>query len=277
MGPSRVVVLPFVLALVATTAQSEPTPTPTNAQIDSVDRSDTPQPPPANENQKPSLERWGLYNNVTMTVLTLVMAVFTGLLWGISKRQTAMIHTIERAYVTMSHHAPGADFGYGFTLTSTEKPAPHREVTIRASVRNYGNTPATVTDVSLRHYVGADLPDVPEYLAGPLECAFLVKDNSFTVTREFSILEDRMTAMAKGEVQLWFYGYVDYIDQFGQRHRAGYARVYDRSLDDRGLYRPDAAHLDDAAYRGRNNLPFAMKPGYNYDRQRKKGEGKDWP
>ena len=57
------------------------------------------------------------------------------------------------------------------------------------------------------------------------------------------------------------HGYVDYIDQFGQRHRGGYARVYDPRLDTEP---------------SRNNLLFITQKGYNYDRLRKRGEGSDW-
>jgi hypothetical protein len=54
---------------------------------------------------------------------------------------------------------------------------------------------------------------------------------------------------------MWLYGYVDYVDCFNQRHRAGYAREYDPAT---------------------GTLIFATQPGYNYDRLRIKGEGSDW-
>ena len=52
-------------------------------------------------------------------------------------------------------------------------------------------------------------------------------------------------------------GYVDYIDIFNRRRRTGYARIYN----------PGKAG---------NNLSFFKTAGYNYDRPREEGEGKDW-
>lgn len=43
---------------------------------------------------------------------------------------------------------------------------------------------------------------------------------------------------------MWLYGYVDYVDCFNQRHRAGYAREYDPAT---------------------GALIFVTQPGYNYD------------
>ena len=70
--------------------------------------------------------------------------------------------------------------------------------------------------------------------------------------------------------KLWLYGYVDYIDQFGQRHRAGWARLYEPDRDDRQYYPSD----DDFAKR--SNLVFVAEEGYNYDRERMPREGNDW-
>jgi GTP-binding protein EngB required for normal cell division len=41
-------------------------------------------------------------------------------------------------------------------------------------------------------------------------------------------------------------------------------------------YTNEAGTLDEKAYRARNNLVFVDQPGYNYDRERKQGEGEDW-
>ena len=52
---------------------------------------------------------------------------------------------------------------------------------------------------------------------------------------------------------LYLFGYVDYTDQFGQNHRAGYARRYDPNIK-----------------KGQNNLVFVTEYGYNYDEPRTK-------
>lgn len=151
--------------------------------------------------------QWWLTDGLTV-LFTGVITLFTVLLWKVSRTQVQMTRTIERAYVAMSHHPPGADFGYGFVVTSTEKPADHRELTVRLEVRNHGHTPARVTDVSLRHFIGTALPEGPEYLAGPPVRGFLVKDGALTVTRRFAVLQKYWATLAAGS-SLWIYGYVD--------------------------------------------------------------------
>ena len=106
-----------------------------------------------------------------------------------------------------------------------------------------------------------------------------MKDDSFNIFGEFDVEAADITRV-KADPKTWkFYllGYVDYIDKFGDRHRAGYARVYDPLENSEARY-TKAGVLDVKAYARRNNLPFVMTPGYNYDRPRekKKGEGNDW-
>ena len=60
------------------------------------------------------------------------------------------------------------------------------------------------------------------------------------------------------------------MDQFGDRHRAGYARLYGPRIDDPRLYKTDAEFV------ARNNLVFVSEAGYNYDRVRLPDEGNDW-
>lgn len=79
-----------------------------------------------------------------------------------------------------------------------------------------------------------------------------------------------MAVMEDEERKLWLYGYVDYRDRFGTRHRGGYMRRYERF--DRTAA-PDAlGHLPERY----NNLVFDPTPGFNYDRERERGEGNDW-
>ena len=63
--------------------------------------------------------------------------------------------------------------------------------------------------------------------------------------------------LAGGQI-LVVYGFVDYIDAFGVRHRGGYARQYVPNVQ------------------GNNNLVFLDHPSYDYDRPRRPGEGNDW-
>jgi len=61
------------------------------------------------------------------------------------------------------------------------------------------------------------------------------------------------------------------VDKFGKRHRAGYARLYQPSLDERRIYGTEED------FNRRSNLIFVpLQAGYNYDRPRTEGEGNDW-
>ena len=91
-----------------------------------------------------------------------------------------------------------------------------------------------------------------------LPSAFLVSNDSFNVSCSLLILGDvQFNNITMGELQLFVVGYVDYVDQFRERHRSGYGRRY--------------AHDADG-----NNLVFIDARGYNYDRVRLPGEGNDW-
>jgi hypothetical protein len=70
---------------------------------------------------------------------------------------------------------------------------------------------------------------------------------------------DGFKRIDEGQAILYIIGYVDYIDAFDRHWRGGYPRVYD----------PVRNGTD-------NNLTFVPAAGYNYDRARKPGEGRDW-
>ena len=65
------------------------------------------------------------------------IAHFTKTLWEISRSQLDHGRQVERAYVKMSHKAPGILFGSDW------------RVDISVDVKNFGRTPARITDVLL--------------------------------------------------------------------------------------------------------------------------------
>ena len=161
-----------------------------------------------------------------------------------------------RAYVKMSHLPPGLD-------TET--------LTIRIRVKNFGKTPARVTDLLIKPLVLTDgttsLPDpdysVSEKEIGESKQAFLVTNDKIFVTRKLPLSPADLAAIKDGLRSLYVYGYVDYIDAFKRRHRGGYGRVFVPSLDT-------------GPPQKRNNLNVVADGRYNYDRPRKPGEGNDW-
>lgn len=161
----------------------------------------------------------------------------------------------ERAYVKMSHVPPGIQW----------HKEDSRSFEIIVEVKNYGRTPTNVTDVVLSIKVlpnEESLPTVPSYTIKQREeipGGFLMPGDWFTYTGNFGLFDKFDDVYINKSSKIWVIGYVDYIDVFQQRHRNGYARVYNRWLDGGE----------------QNNLVLVTQAGYNYDRPRKKDEGND--
>ena len=198
-----------------------------------------------------SYAAWQIVKSLDVTAIaTVFIAIFTLTLWKVNRDQLAHNRKVERAYVKMSHTPPGVKFGE----------SGHFDITVE--IKNHGQTPATITDVLLTGYSlksGERLPIKPPY-DRPKDHepshAFLVSDDRFFSVMGLSGEESEINQVFKGERQFLILGYVDYIDQFNQRYRAGYARRFQDFPE--------------------NNLVFVTEPGYNYDRVRRRGEGNDW-
>ncbi len=198
--------------------------------------------------------------DVFVVWFTFFLVGFTGLLYWVGLNAERSTKTIERAYVKMSHTEPGITwFGMegGFTL--------------EMKVENFGNTPADVTDVLLRPIILKDgelLPNIPNYERQRTINSFhtfLVKGDYFFYSNPELLSvgsSDERNKIISGEKILYVFGYVDYIDKFGTRHRSGYARRYIKGAN---------------VVNGRgNNLGFVSQRKYNYDRPRNRKEGNDW-
>ena len=203
-------------------------------------------------NKELATDWWSVMRGNAIILFTAVLAVSTIGLWYITYRISKHTVASERAYVTMSHRPPGLliDNFSG-------------EMWVTIQVRNAGRTPATISNLAIKAEAlpsGTPLPEEPDYGTEqdePSAKAFLATDGSFNHTRELSVSDSEMDEVRNGTRILYILGYVDYKDQFEQRHRGGYARKYD-------------------PHREQNNLIFVTQRGYNYDRPRKKGEGFDW-
>ena len=184
-------------------------------------------------------------------------------------RQAESITTSERAYVKMSHLPPGLIFG-----------PEARAYWIAIRIENFGRTPARITATVIKTQYfppGESPPSLPDYSRGveQLGGAFMVPHDNVgqTISGMFgsSRIEEAVIeeAVRAGRGRWLVFGYVDYIDKFGKRHRAGYAREYNKELDDPSRYSAED-------YPKRSNLSFVVEPDYNYDRERQRGEGEDW-
>jgi hypothetical protein len=179
------------------------------------------------------------------SVLGILVAVFA---WraALASAESAKISAntsrmAERAYVSLSHEAPGLYF----------HPADMVGVGAQVRVKNCGRTPASIVRVVLTIWEKAKLPDEPPYLdASPVaDTSFFLSTGDHVIV-PYQYNTDAGRDIADGRRPAWLIGYVDYIDTFGQQHRAGYARQFKH----------------EARYR-ENNLVFVLKAGYNYDRE----------
>ncbi|NOU08712.1 MAG: hypothetical protein HOO98_01645 [Nitrospira sp.] len=188
-----------------------------------------------------------------ISIFTFFLVIATGLLAYIALRQDETNRTVQRAYVQISAIASGLKWVSRSTMFD-----------LALSLKNFGNTPATITGFAFEHRVIAHdglLPLYPGYSATTRETrVFLVGGEQYTTYWQFTILPEELQAIGAQEMDLCIYGYVDYVDQFGTRHRAGYGRRYD----------PRGGVLGEGS-----NLIYLTQPHYNYDRERGRGEGHD--
>jgi len=151
----------------------------------------------------------------------------------------------ERAYVKLSHKEPGIER------------VDEQSYVVRLEVKNWGRTPAHVTDVMIgfkKLKYGTSLPipyPYPDAKRESFPNGFLVPNESLYVHRHTSPHNVLDTSE-----QLWVFGHVDYVDIFDRRWRGGYARKYVGRSD--------------------NNLMYDTEGRHNYDRERTPDEGIDW-
>jgi hypothetical protein len=234
-----------------------------------------------------ALADWGtLISNVVIAAFTIVLACIARNQTRIANRQRRLAaeaiatnKAIERAYIALSSHPPGLNIP-GLTYTGKDGNAV-RNVEVYVSIKNYGNTPANVTYVLVQVLDRSEpLPEHPPYDESGLKPVSVstVKGDDFTFFHSRSIdfgdIEDIRNGTSPKK--LYVIGYADYIDKFGGRHRAGFGRWYNPTPDDVRLYQDESGTVDIKSFNERNNLLFITEPNYNYDRKRKKGEGKDW-
>ncbi len=181
-----------------------------------------------------------------------------------AEKQSQAVILAERAYVRISSCSPGIIF-------FEESP-----LACKLQIKNYGETPAHITDIVIQMRLldrGQLLPEVPDYSRAKIyvySASFLVRGESiFYNFFDKSITpKEIIKAIKDGEKVLCLYGFVDYTDVFGTRHRGSFGQNYYPANDSRENY------TNDEIFKTRNNLTFLMQAGYNFDRPRKDGEGR---
>jgi hypothetical protein len=236
----------------------------------------------SNESDKPKnlwatfLER--LVDPVTW--FTLLLFGVSCLQWKAARRANKHIRAIERAYVGFSLKSPGLTISEMATVRQRDGVLCH-DANLRLSITNHGSTPARVTralsQVVLSGYVDP-LPEKPAYdeSRGDPTHVSLVKGDTLDIFTNSVMPQNVVNKLRTKRAKMYLIGYVDYIDRFGRRHRAGFGKVFVPPIDDMDNYRNEARVLNEEAYAARNNMAFVTQHGYNYDRRRKNGEGDDW-
>ena len=159
----------------------------------------------------------------------------------------------ERAYITASFKLPGVKW---------EKDGLFE---VHLAVKNHGRTPGTVSDVQISCKVLESGEPLVDTAIPPREVttkALLVPTDSIEHARAMQLYGAGLDAVETYSKTLWVFGHVDYIDTFRVRHRFGFARAYNRTLDD-----------------GKKQNLVRQSEGdtqYDYDRTRTRDEGVDW-
>jgi hypothetical protein len=205
-----------------------------------------------------------LFAAIATAIATVYIAKFTIKLSDVGHQQAQDARIIQRAYVTISHNRPGIDVKGNSGILYFD-----------FTIENFGQTPANISDILIKPVVvtgGTSLPTIPDYSAKRtvFRKAFLVSKDKFAIFEVLQITQQEIAGVKDHAYDLYIIGYVDYLDKFGDRHRAGYARKYAPVQD----MRP--GDMSDEVYATRNNLFFVPREGYNYDRLRARGEGIDW-
>jgi hypothetical protein len=206
---------------------------------------------------------------IITAIATAGLVFYTLKLGAIARKQTRQLkrtneqsRSIERGYVQMRAALPGL---YE-VIDPGNRDQAHPDHMLKICVRNFGNTPATVTDAPMWYAVvdQRDVPLRPDQLNFPEDrrgnTAFLAAGEEFFF---FQRIPHEEFEPASAQF-LWVYGYVDYTDAFGRNYRSGWARQYKRVRDDWRLYGGNRTE----AFRLRDNLSLIANDPNNYDRRR---------
>lgn len=212
------------------------------------------------------LARINALSTVVMAAVTIALGVFTWQSIKLSGKAQDSTLAIARGYTALSHKPPGL-FCLDLLDGSAEpsRVAPHLGLVVKMQVKNHGQTPATVLTEHVTLHIGEMLPpslpilkiapgDIGYSLFAPGEYMLMAGESSHSqhILSHRGLNEEEFRSIQTGQLKMWVLGYVEYVDVFGVRRRAGYARYYSPLSPER-------------------NLAFETERGFNYDREIKQG------
>ncbi len=215
----------------------EPTPTPTPPPPVAKDADVSAQPSKENPTQekndaKCEARNWVDWINAFSTA---VIALFTVVMAAAIIFQLRATHRQERAWIAiesidvpeeLSHYTlmfpMNIDLGYVF--------------------KNFGNTPAKLTDSRLIFRLVTSIDDLPsqpnygpkqEYPRFPLDGGLMVPNITFELRQAFqgpdgtpALSNEDLTAIRSGAKALVSYGFIEYRDAFDKRHETRFCHIY---------------------------------------------------
>jgi len=189
--------------------------------------------------------------------ITLIIAFFAGWQIRIYGQMRDHAKMTERAYIQPWCLHPGIQFKHFQSGNDV--------ATLHMQIKNCGRTPARITTAVLSLSIrptGAALPEHPEYpdpIPRQTIKMFLVTNADFFVGDALTLSANDMKALKESRTQtIVALGYVDYIDRFGDRHRAGVGMVYER-VTEYVMERRTAGERAPGS-----NLIFITSPNNNY-------------
>jgi hypothetical protein len=187
-----------------------------------------------------------LYCTGGLLVVTLALAIYTGLLWKTTRKAVNDGEKAVRAAVDAASAANrSADVAvnvempmiflerldletaaapFGPSVRFPIQGAPPRMSGLTILFRNYGRTPAKVVHVVIQHMVGNALPVVPEYLhPSDIRGSHIIDSGGGGFRHDartviFILTDDEVDKIQRREAQLWIYGYIGFRDFLGTYH-----------------------------------------------------------
>lgn len=207
-------------------------------------------------------------NIVLLLIFNGVLAVFTVRLWIVTRQQKniaedslATNKTIERAYVSLSHDAPGIYQFFGHERDARRESGPKKIIPltpwcVSIKIANRGNTPADIVDSTVFPRIEQDrlppyVPDKTPIRTTKRVASLTPRDHMFKWKLNDPISPTDYDDIEAGRQKLFVIAVATYVDRFGCGHRVGYARRY----------------IPTALPGSENNLVFGdgTEDGWNYE------------
>lgn len=220
---------------------------------------------------------WGSVADWVMACITLIAVTVALITLNAIKDQVKAGNMSAEAAMKTANHIVASERAY-FRITHMSPPGLHTDRPLadhlyasdapqtwelKMKVINIGKTPGRITGLGVGHVILDNkdaLPSVPPYnLEKVQDMDTLLHSNEMFApyVLSFQVGSSIADEIHCGRKILCVVVFVDYMDHFQQRYKAGYARFFNPGNTE-------------------NNLSVVPNYGYNYDRARHPGEGHDW-